>query len=153
MRAGDVMTGQTVAHEVLRRLGCHPDALTVKEPSMAVWLLAARFAKDAEASLFKPVEHGLWPDFFMAPENRCREPSMFLGGYVDGCRRQGLEVHEANFTAVTGSDFVDYDRRVLKNWLDYARARLAKIERRNIVWTLADSLSNGAAQAKIRRAS
>ena len=153
------MTGQTVAHEVLRRLGCHPDALTptgplgVKEPSMAVWLLAARFAKDAEASLFHPVEHGLWPDWFQAPENRCREPSMFLGAYVSESRRRGFEVHEANFTRVTGPDFVDYDRRVLRNWLDYARKRLAKIQRRNIVWLLADSLSNGATQARLRRAS
>ena len=147
------MTAQTVAHEVLRRLGCHPDALDVKEPSMAVWLLAARFAKDAEASLDHPTEHNGWPDFFMAPANRCGEPSMFLGGYVAAAERHGLEIHAANFTAVTGPDFVDYDRRVLRNWLEYARARLAKIERRNIIWLLADALSNGATQARLRRAS
>ncbi len=134
-----------VAHEVLRRLGCHPDALDVKEPSLAVWLLAARFAKDAEASLLSPTEHNGWPDFFMAPANRCREPSMFLGGYAE-------RFPAASFTAVTGPDHAGYDVRVLKNWLEYARKRLAKLERRNIIWLLADSLSNPETQARIRRA-
>lgn len=124
---------------------------------MAVWLLAARFAKDYELShrSATAIELGLssepyqgWPDFFMAPENRCREPSMFLGGYVAKCERHSLSA--ANFTAVTGPDPVDYDRRVLKNWFEYARARLPALERRLMVWLLLDSLPE--TQARIRRA-
>ena len=94
---------------------------------MAVWLLAARFAKDYEAALDTLTPHGGWPDFFMTPENRCRRPCVFLGD--------------------------SEDRKVLNNWLDYARQRVNKLERRLMVWMLVDSLGNPENQAKLRRAS